>query len=305
MKYPKNLKEFERQFETEKQCRDYIFQLKFPDGFICPKCGHNEAWERGNGVYKCKHKKCRQEMSVLTGTIFQDSRTPLTTWFRAIWQVIAQKSGVSANGLQAVLGIGGYQTSWTILHKIRRAMVRPNREKLSGTVEVDEAYIGGSSKGKRGRGANSKSLMTIAVEFNNNKIGRIRLKIIENASSESLLGFVQETVEDGSEIVTDGWRGYNSLSANGYTHTVAKDESTDNLLPHVHTTISLLKRWLLGTLQGACSKEHLPSYLDEYTFRYNRRTSKSRGLLFLRVLENAVQMETTTYKEIIKCGIIA
>jgi len=187
-----------------------------------------------------------------------------------------------------------------MLHKLRRAMVRPGRDKLEGRIEVDECYIGGVKQGgKRGRGAENKVLVAVAVEVNDNKTGRVRLKVIDDASAESLHCFVLETIQDGSTIITDGWNGYNGLSEIGYAQEVKQKTDDESLLPHVHTTVSLLKRWILGTLQGSCSKEYLAYYLDEYTFRYNRRKSRSRGLLFLRLLENAVQIETTTYKQLI------
>lgn len=290
--------EFERQFATDDQCREYLFHLRYPDGFVCHHCGFNIAWLTGRGKYKCKG--CGKDTSVLAGTIFQDTHTPLTIWFRAIWYIVAQKQGTSALNLQSVLGLGSYQTAWTMLHKLRRAMVRPGREQLHGYIEVDETYIGGVTKSSRiGRGSERKALVAVAVEVNNNKIGRIRLKLIENASSDQLLPFIKEVIKEGSTVITDGWSGYNGLSGMNYAHEITKGTETepDNLLPHVHTTASLLKRWILGTLQGSCSKQHFEYYLDEFTFRYNRRKSKSRGLLFHRLLENAVHVDATTYKQ--------
>lgn len=300
MVYPKKQMEFEQQFATEEQCRDYLFKIRYPQGFHCPKCGFEKAWLTGRGKYQCQ--ACGKDSSVIAGTIFQGTHTPLTLWFRAIWYVVVQKHGTNALNLQRVLGLGSYQTAWTMLHKLRRAMVRPDREKLRGRVEIDEAYIGGVSKtGKRGRGSDGKTLIAVAVEVNDKKIGRIRLKPIEEASSIQLLSFIEETIEEGSTIITDGWRSYAGLKTMNYTHEImnSKEMNADDLLPHIHTTVSLLKRWILGTFQGSWSKEHLAYYLDEYTFRYNRRKSNSRGLLFLRILENAVQIETTTYKELI------
>jgi len=290
--------EFEKRFATEQDCRKYVFDLRYPSGFLCPDCGAASFWYIRRHTYRCQ--ACKKDCSILAGTIFQDSHTPLAVWFRAIWYVVAQKQGTSALSLKQVLGLGSYQTAWTMLHKLRRAMVRPGREKLSGLIEVDETYVGGIRQGgKRGRGSENKILVAIAVEVNDKKIGRVRFKVIDDASSESLHGFVEEVAEKNSTIITDGWNGYNGLSAKGYLQEVSEKQEDNTLLPHVHTTVSLLKRWILGTLQGSCSKEHLSYYLDEYTFRYNRRKSKSRGLLFMRLLENAVQLETTTYKQLI------
>ncbi|NLB80581.1 MAG: IS1595 family transposase [Clostridiaceae bacterium] len=167
-------------------------------------------------------------------------------------------------------------------------------------IEVDEAYIGAANQGgKRGRGAENKDLVVVAVEINDNKIGRIRMSVIDDASAKSLHYFVEQTIEKGSTIITDGWSAYNGLSEKGHAQEskIQKDDQT--LLPHVHTTISLLKRWLLGTLQGSCSKAHFAYYLDEYTFRINRRKLKSRGMLFYRLWQNAVQVESTTYNNIV------
>jgi len=292
--------EFEKKFATEEQCREYLFNLRYPGGFACINCGSEKVWHIRRHTYRCQ--KCRRDYSVLAGTIFQDSHTPLVVWFRAIWYIVAQKQGTSALNLQRILGLGSYQTAWTMLHKLRRAMVRPGREKLHGRIEVDEAYLGGvSHEGKTGRGSERKVLVAFAVEVDDKgKVGRIRLKRIKNASAEELMPFVEEVAERGSTIVTDGWVSFSGLSDKGYRHEVAlaKNTNPDNLLPHVHTTVSLLKRWILGTLQGSCSVTHFEYYLDEYTFRYNRRKSKSRGLLFMRLLENAVQLETTTYKQL-------
>jgi transposase-like protein len=179
-------------------------------------------------------------------------------------------------------------------------MVRPGRDKLSGRVEVDEAYFGGpETGGKRGRGTENKVLAAIAVETGEGKVGRMRISIIEDSSSASLHGFIENTVEKGSIIITDGWRGYNGISEKGYRHEAITSGEQDAVLPHIHTIISLIKRWILGTLQGSCSKEHLEYYFDEYTFRFNRRKSNSRGLLFYRLLQNAVRLEPVTYNMIV------
>jgi transposase-like protein len=179
-------------------------------------------------------------------------------------------------------------------------MVRPGRDKLSGRVEVDEAYFGGpETGGKRGRGAENKVLAAIAVETSEGKVGRMRIAIIADSSSVSLHGFIENTVKKGSVIITDGWRGYNGISQKGYRHEIITGGEQDVLLPHIHTIISLIKRWILGTLQGSCSKEHLGYYFDEYTFRFNRRKSNSRGLLFYRLLQNAVRLEPITYDMIV------
>ena len=304
MEYPKNIMEFEKKFATDEQCRDYLFQLRYPEGFICPRCSFSKVWHTGRGKFQCQG--CGKDNSVMAGTIFQDTRKPLRTWFTAIWWVTTQKTGASAMGLQRVLGLKSYTTAWTWLHKIRTAMVNPNRTKLSGTVEVDECYIGGEENdGKRGRGTENKTLVVLGVELleGKNQLGRIRMKVVPCASAESLQGFITENVEPGSTVITDGWSGYSSLSKKGYLHMIPKKfevADEENLLPHVHMIISLLKRWLLGTHQGAVQEMHLQAYLDEYVFRFNRRKSANRGLLFYRLLESAMQIPPTTQDELLK-----
>jgi transposase-like protein len=296
--YPKNLIEFEQNFNTEEQCRDYLFKLRWQNGFICSRCKCEKYYRISGLLFKCAG--CGYQGSVIAGTIFQDTHKPLTLWFRAIWYLTAQKNGVSALNIQKILGLGSYRTAWTWLHKLRRAMVRPDRELLHGVVEVDETYIGATKLGsKRGRGAENKVLVAVAVELEGNNVGRVRLKVIPDVSSNSLYGFVKEAVVPKSKIITDGWTGYNNLVSNYFEHEVKIQNDDTKLLPHVHTVVSLLRRWLLGTLQGSCSKEHFAYYLDEFAFRFNRRKSKSRGMLFYRLLQNAVQIEPKIYKTII------
>jgi len=294
------LLEFEKLFDTEEGCREYLFKLRWPDGFQCPRCGHKKVWFKNNGLYGCAC--CNFQASVTAGPIFQDTKKPLFLWFRAIWYVTSQKYGANALGLQRVLGLGSYRTAWVWLHKLRRAMVRPGRDKLSGTVEVDESYIGGEKPGKRGRGAAVKALIEIAAQIDGRRIGRIRLRRITDASAESLEGTIQEAIEPGSVVRTDGWNGYSGLKRLGYIHEIIRSDTDvgDNLLPHCNIIASLLQRWLLGTHQGAVSHEHLDYYLDEYTFRFNRRTSKHRGKLFYRLIQQAVSVEPVPLKLMVK-----
>jgi len=235
--------------------------------------------------------------------MFHDTRKPLKDWFVAIWWVTTQKYGASAQGLQQILGLKSYQTAWTWLHKIRAVMVSPQRIKLSGVVEVDETYIGGDEiGGKRGRGAGNKVLVCVAVELKGKKPGRARISLIADASKESLHGFICTNIATGSKLITDDWSGYHGIESSGYdreVHVQSKSKSDDELLPHVHLVVSLVKRWLLGTHQGAVEKKHLQAYLDEYVFRFNRRTSAKRGLLFYRLLENAMTVSPTTYRQFV------
>ena len=249
--------------------------------------------------YRCAH--CGYDFTVTAGTLFADTHKPLRLWFEAIWYVTNQKSGASALGVQRVLGLGSYRTAWNWLHKLWRAMVRPGRDRLAGVVEVDETFIGGPRPGKRGRGAAGKTLVLIAAQADGRKIGRIRLARIANAAAASLEPAVQQAIEPGSRVQTDDWSGYGGLKSLGYDHEVIQPaaELGDNLLPRVNLVASLLKRWLLGTHQGAVRPQHLDYYLDEFTFRFNRRNSRSRGLLFYRLLQQAVAVRPVKGKDLV------
>jgi len=297
--YPRTVQEFEEKFASEQSCIDYLFRLRWPEGFRCPRCGLERFWAMKRGLYRCTD--CDLQTSITAGTIFQDTRKPLKLWFQAMWYITNQKHGVSALGLQRVLGLGSYRTSWIWLHKLRCAMVRPGRDRLGGAVEVDETYIGGSKPGKRGRGAAGKVLVLVAAQEDRNRIGRIRLLRIPDASAKSLGEAVQEMVLPGNIVRTDDWSGYRGLDLLGYTHDVIRHDASigENLLPLANRVISLLKRWLLGTHQGAVQISHLDYYLDEFTFRFNRRTSRSRGKLFYSLVQQAVSIEPVTGNKII------
>ena len=297
--YPRTLADFERRFATEAACRTYLAQLRWPEGVVCPRCRSRTGWTARRDVWVCAG--CRYEVSVTAGTIFQDTRLPLTLWFRAIWWVTSQKSGASALGLQRVLGLGSYRTAWTWLHKLRRAMVRPGRERLTGRVEVDETYLGGERPGKRGRGAAGKVLIVVAAQEDGEGIGRIRMRRVQDASAGRLHRFVAEAIEPGSVVHTDGWEGYRGVAQQGYRHEVTiRKRTASELMPRVHRVVALLKRWLLGTHQGAVSPAHLDYYLDEFTFRFNRRTSRSRGKLFYRLVQQAAAVAPVPYTTMLK-----
>lgn len=300
--YPKTQMELERWFSDETSCRDYLFSLRWPNGIACPSCGHSQGIRIRRDLWRCS--SCRHETSAMSGTIFQDSKLPLTVWFRAMWQVASQKNGISAMGLQRTLGLGSYKTAWTMLHKLRLAMVRPGRERLSGLVEVDETYWGSEESGVHGRETFDKSLIVIAAEVvpgSKIAIGRIRLQRIDDVKRKTLHNFIEESIEPGSTVVTDGLQAYRKMT--GYTHQryARKNQpaGTENeLLPRVHRVASLLKRWLMGTHQGSVSDAHLNAYLNEFTFRFNRRTSKSRGKLFYRLAQQAVQIKPVVFDSI-------
>jgi transposase-like protein len=297
--YPRTLLELERCFSSEEACRQYLFALRWPQGFVCPGCGGTKGWPTQRGLWVCGN--CRRQTSITAGTIFQDSHLPLTVWFRAIWQMTSHKNGVSALGLQRVLGLGSYKTAWALLHKLRRAMARPGRDRLRGTVEVDEAYWGGEEKGLRRRLTQDKALIGVAAEADGQGIGRIRLRRLGDLTKASLHGFIAETVQPGSTVRTDGLPAYREME--GYVHdrhAQRRQPEGERLLPRVHRVVSLLKRWLLGTHQGAIELEHLDDYLNEFASRFNRRKSASRGKLFYRLIEQAVQAGPAPFDSLVK-----
>lgn len=297
--YPQTVLELRDQFADEQACRDYLAKLRWPDGFRCPACQAQDHWVTDRALRHCR--SCGRQTSVTAGTLFADTHLPLRLWFEALWQVTSQKYGASALGMQRVLGLGSYRTAWTWLHKLRRAMVRPGRDRLTGVVEVDEIYIGGPRPGKRGRGAAGKVLVLIAAQEAAQGIGRIRLARVADASAQSLEPAISAAIEPGSQVRTDDWKGYQGLEKLGYGHPIARSttEVGDNLLSLANRIASLLKRWLIGTHQGAVQSSYLDYYLDEYTFRFNRRTSGTRGLLFYRLVQQAVDLAPVLAKEII------
>lgn len=301
--YPRTYREFVEMFPDVTACAAYLERLRWPSGFVCPACKDTTtAWRQTRDRLVCP--ACRHHASVTAGTIFDKTRTPLTTWFEAAWHVTTAKNGLSAKTLERTLGTR-YRVAWAILQRYRVSMVRADRGLLSGDVEVDETLVGGVDHGgKRGRGT-SKSIVVIAVEVLQPKgFGRVRMRHVTDASGASLVPFVCDVVAPGSVVHTDGWRGYNDLSEYDYTrHTTVLSTSKDPAhvsMPGVHRVASLLKRWMLGTHQGSVTPAHLQSYLEEFTFRFNRRTSRSRGLVFRRLLEQAVVTGPVTEADVIE-----
>jgi len=304
-KYPKDFQEFLADFPDEKSCWQYIIDMRWPKGYVCSGCQSNKYWLTGKHKIHCSN--CGKEYSITSGTIFQESKKPILLWFHIMWWVVAQKTGASASNMKDFMGFGTYETAWQWLHKLRRIMVRQGREKLTGEVEVDETYIGGDEigKGKQGRGADEKSLVVVAAECIGKKIGRVRFRIIPDASSCSLLPFIEENVEQGSTIITDGWTGYLPLSENkDYKHITkiisGSGKQAHELLPHVHMVDSLVKRWINGTHQGKISSKYLEYYLDEFAFRFNRKMSTYRGKLFYRLMQQAIITPPMFYEKIKK-----
>jgi transposase-like protein len=300
--YPRSYREFLAWFPDDEACVDYLDWLRWPDGFICPRCTGKVAWRLADRRWWCE--SCRRRVSATAGTIFHRSHTPLTVWFAAAWHLSAGKNGVSAKTLHRILGFGSYPTAWAMLHRYRSAMVRPGRDRLSGTVEVDESMIGGTRPGKRGRGAAGKVLTAIAIERGGSRgFGRCRIAVIPNAEAESLRAFLLAHVEPGSILLTDGLASYPAAAGQDYTLRARPIKGSGlkahAVLPGVHLVASLVKRWLLGTHQGAVEEDHLQAYLDEFTFRFNRRKSRARGMLFYRLLQQAVGTGPISFTEIV------
>ncbi len=299
--FPRNLMEFVDRFATDEACWEYFRMVRWSQGFICPCCGGLDGWTTARGTVYCR--ECDRQTSLSAGTILHNSRTEIRKWFMAIWLMITQKTGVSAKTLQRELRVG-YKTAWLMLQKLRQATVRAERSPLSGTVEVDETYIGGEEPGVVGRQLVGKALVVIAVELDGKKVGRIRLRHVPDASGASLLGFISDCVQKGAKVHTDDWNGYNGVRAAGYVHRVTPVQGDPQralkFFPHVHLVASLLKRWLGATHQGRVHKEHLQGYLDEYAFRFNRRRSMHVGKIFHRLIEQMVVHKALPYADIVK-----
>jgi len=297
----RTLAEFEQRFATEGACRAYLARLRWPTGFCCPQCTTSGSWTTTRRLMMCR--RCGYQASVTAGTIFHRTRLPLQDWFRAMWWMTDQKHRLSALGLQRLLGLGSYRTAWSWLQKLRRAMVLPGQDRLAGQVEVDETYVVSvEARGGR-RQLGSKALVAIAAQINGKGIGRIRLRRIPAASASPLVAFVKHAVEPGSVVITDEWEAYVGLTQEGFKHRPrvinASSKTASGLLPRVHRVASLFKRWMLGAHQGALSREQLDSYLEEFTFRFNRRTSRYRWKLFYRLVAQAVAVEPAPYSRLI------
>lgn len=305
--YPRNFTEFVEWFHSEADAWSYVARLRWPDGFSCPACGHGDAWLTERYLYVCTN--CRKHVSLTAGTVFERSRLSMRQWLYAVWLVAGEKRGVSAKSLQNALGLGSYQAAWLALHKIRLAMTKTSPDLLSGVVEVDESYIGGVSPGKRGRGTD-KAILVIAVErlgygkkSKRVKLGRVRMRVIPNTQRRTLEEFVTDVVAPGAIIHTDAKKEYDQLDQHGYKHVVTNQKNSPDPahvnMPGVHRVASLVKRWVLGTHQGGLARQHLDAYLDEFTFRFNRRASRNRGLIFYRLLQQCLRTRPRSYETIV------
>jgi hypothetical protein len=299
--FPKSEIEFEQRFSSERACREYLAKMKWPHGFVCRKCGHRQYWVSARDLYICT--RCETPHSLTAGTVMHATKKPLVYWFKAMWWFTTRKSGVNAVNLKDLLSFGSYQTAWSWLHKFRRCTIRDGHEQLSGRIEVDEFFIGGQKPGKRGRGANGKTIVVAAVEKKeHNKIGRIRLQVVPDCSGDTLEHFVSTNIVPGSHVVTDDWKGYDGIDSEIYEHqqiVASRSTGKDSVLSGVHLVASLVKRLILGTFQGRFAPEHLQSYMDEYVFRFNRRTSRNVGKKFMRIAQQVVASSQMTVENIV------
>ncbi|MGZ3651187.1 MAG: IS1595 family transposase [Bdellovibrionota bacterium] len=290
MDYPRNLREFDRLFAHKDACLRFLEQVRWGNHFVCQSCGSTKYWVLGTGLRRCQ--RCRFKNSVKTGTIFESSRLPLKMWFYAVWWITAQKSGVSALDLQRDVGLGSYRSAWLLLHKIRNAMTHADKTLLEGDVELQEALVG-----PRG-----DIPVLVAAEFTGLKrIGRARLAQVGALSPATVETFLTANVLKGSTLHTDGKRSYGDLTRLGFRHAPAKPlkGKPSQPLPHVHFVAEQLQRWLRGTLHGRVEAKHFDSYLEEFVFRFGHRDAKARGVLFQRVMENAVRIEPSPYKKVV------
>jgi len=304
--FPRTIIEFQGRFPDEHACWDYLVSCRWPDGYRCPRCGsQSAALLAGRRLWQCS--ACRYQVSVTAGTVLHKTHTPLHLWFWAAYLMSTPTPGLSAVQLQRQLGLSRYETAWTMLHKLRRAMVNPERQHLMEEVEVDECFVGGHEAGLRGgRARGEKALVAVGVEVRGEGSGRVRMAVIDDASAATLTGFVRDSVAAGSTVHTDAWRGYRGLDKLGYDHQPrsqraarAHGEDIDEILPRVHRVISNLKSWLHGTHRGV-SGEHLQVYLDEYTFRFHRRRTPMAAFQTLLGLQS--QQRPTTYRSIVAAG---
>ena len=298
--FPKSEIDFDARFSNPEACYQYLFQQKWPEGFVCQKCAHNQYWLASRNRYICTN--CQHQHSLTAGTIMDSCKKPITYWFKAMWWFTTRKSGINATNLKELLGLGSYGTAWNWLQKLRRCTIRQGREKLSGRVEVDEFYLGAQRSGKRGRGAEGKTAVVVAVERDpiEKEIGRIRLHIALDCSGFSLETFILDNIEPGSTIVTDTWKGYQAIDKEQFAHRPVNQSKAANheSLYGVHLITTLVRRLIRGTYQGRFEPKYLQNYLDEYVFRFNRRKSKNIGKKFMRIVQQVVRSAKIPWKKI-------
>jgi len=297
--FPKDLTEFDEMFDTEEACRNYLYWQRWPDGFSCPICAHDKGWTNNRNLIECQ--KCSHQTSLTAGTAMAGTRKPLKMWFRAMWWLCTQKTGISAAGLKRILGLKSMQTAWVWLQKLRSAMVRVDRDRLVSRVQIDEAFIGGESRSLKRKDSFKNARIAVAVEMHeDHDFGRIRIQDISRDPWKGIMKFIEENIEPGSIVEIDGWDGFDRLEKLGYRRSLVRAEDCpENPLHHVNRIVTMLKRWLLGTHQGRIGAKHLQGYLDEFVFRFNRRKSRHVGLLFQRIVKQSGETKAVSYRKLI------
>lgn len=296
--YPTTTLEFHQAFPSEDACREYLARLRWPRGFRCPRCGSGEAWRMQRGLARCRD--CDGQTSLTAGTIFHETRKPLRLWFRAVWAVAEEKHGLSALGLQRALDLGSYRTAWAWMHKLRQIMLRPEQDRLTGTVEVDEASLRLAAPRNRAGPAAATALILVASQQDGACIERIRLRRLAGARGAGRLAAVLDLVAVPAIVRTDGEPAYHGLPALGYDHGVVREESAvgADLLPAARRVVALLEPWLARRHPRAIRPPYLDYYLDEFTFRFNSRSLRSSGELFHRLLQQAVAVDPVPMRQI-------
>lgn len=289
--FPRTATEFEKRFATEEDCRAYWIEARWGGRPACARCNSTRVWTIREGTtFQCAD--CRHQTSLTSGTLLEKTRKPLKMWFRAVFEISTRRTGISAKDLERIMGFGSYKTAWTWLHKLRAALVRPDREPLGPFVQMDEALVGG-------KGGPHKELVLVAAEVD----GRVRLAHAATNDKATLKRFTDEQVAADARVTTDGLASYDSESLGKRPHEAkvqTKAERRENdAVQSCHWTISLLKRWLLGTHAGAVSPKHLQAYLDEYAFRHNRRRTNGVGRIAARVIERLVARQPLTMRSLI------
>lgn len=289
--FPKTAQEFDARFATEAACRAYWIQARWGGQPACARCSSTRVWsEREGFLFECAD--CGHQTSLTSGTVLEKTRKPFKMWFRAIFEISTRRTGISAKDLQRIMGFGSYETAWTWLHKLRAAMVRSDSEPLGPFVQTDETLVGG-------RGGPHKELVLVAAEAN----GRVRLAHVENNDTGTCERFVSGQIVAEAHVVTDGHAGYNVKSLGERSHAAVVQTKAErrqcDAVQACHWTTSLLKRWLMGTHAGAVSDKHLQAYLDEFTFRHNRRKTNGVCRIAARVIQNLVSKPALTMRNLI------
>jgi transposase-like protein len=287
--FPKTAIEFEKHFATEEDCQRYWIKARWADTPACARCKSTHVWPVREGRwFECAD--CRHQTSLTSGTPLEKTRKPLKMWFRAVFEISSRRNGISAKELQRILGLGSYETAWTWLHKLRGALVRPHREPLAKHVEVDEAFVGDKE---------GKQLVLVATETD----GRVRMSHAENNDAETVKRFAAAEIAPDASVTTDGHKGYSAKSLGERKHAAIVQNKAERAeadkLQATHWTISLLKRWLLGTHASAVRPKHLQAYLDEYVFRHNRRGTQGVGRIASRTIEQLVMLPPRTMRDIV------